>query len=110
MASTADASQPGPEVHVHGGQGVQVGTGNRQLNIGDLKIFEAPVLIGDGVQINYSYQMTWSDGVTPPPLADRSGAVASPYRGLAAFGERDAHFISAGKRPLLMSWSGCPGA
>ena len=49
------------------------------------------LLVGDhGTQINYFYRGTWTDGVAPPPLVSRSGAITSPYRGLSAFGERDA--------------------
>lgn len=54
------------------------------------------VQIGDGsFQINYIYHdaLTWTDGVTRPPLIDRAGAVESPYRGLGAFGEQDAPFF-----------------
>ena len=48
--------------------------------------------VGDGnTQIVYSYSArTWTDGVAPPPLVDTSGSITSPYRGLAAFEERDA--------------------
>ena len=50
------------------------------------------LLIGDqGTQINYFYKgTTWTDGVAPPPLVSMSGTITSPYRGLSAFGERDA--------------------
>ncbi len=50
------------------------------------------VQIGEGnTQIIYTYnRLTWTDGVSPPPLADVSGAIESPYRGLSAFEERDA--------------------
>ena len=61
-------------VDARGGLGVQVGEGN--------------------TQIIYAYSRgTWTDGVAPPPLASVSGAVESPYRGLAAFGEGDAPFF-----------------
>jgi WD40 repeat protein len=52
------------------------------------------VQVGDGnTQIVYTYnQLTWTDGVTPPPLVSASGAIDSPYRGLGAFEERDAAF------------------
>ncbi|SDL28319.1 hypothetical protein [Nonomuraea jiangxiensis] len=51
------------------------------------------VLIGDhGTQINYYYGRTATDGVAPPPLVTVSGEIESPYRGLAAFEERDAAF------------------
>ncbi|WP_330230972.1 hypothetical protein OHA40_34455 [Nocardia sp. NBC_00508] len=48
--------------------------------------------VGEGnTQIVYSYTAgTWTDGVAPPPLVDISGTITSPYRGLAAFEERDA--------------------
>jgi len=49
------------------------------------------LLVGDqGTQINYFYKGTWTDGVAPPPLVSMSGTITSPYRGLSAFGERDA--------------------
>jgi WD40 repeat protein len=49
------------------------------------------LLVGDqGTQVNYFYQGTWTDGVAPAPLVGMSGAIDSPYRGLGAFGERDA--------------------
>jgi WD40 repeat protein len=53
------------------------------------------VQIGDGTtQINYYYaERTWADGVVAPPLADISGVIGSPYRGLSAFEERDAAFF-----------------
>ena len=53
------------------------------------------VQVGDGnTQIIYAYgQLTWTDGVAPPPLVSRSGVVDSPYRGLGAFEERDAGFF-----------------
>jgi WD40 repeat protein len=51
------------------------------------------VLIGDGLQVNYFYNGTWTDGFAPPPLVSGSGAVDSPYRGLSAFGDRDAAFF-----------------
>src|ERR1700753_4343639 len=53
------------------------------------------VQVGDGsTQIIYSYnRLTWTDGVTPPPLVDVLGEVDSPYRGLRAFEERDAAFF-----------------
>jgi hypothetical protein len=52
------------------------------------------VQVGDSnTQIVYTYnQLTWTDGVAPPPLATVTGQVQSPYRGLAAFDERDAAF------------------
>jgi len=49
------------------------------------------LLVGDkGTQINYFYKGTWTDGVAPAPLVSMSGTITSPYRGLSAFGERDA--------------------
>jgi WD40 repeat protein len=53
------------------------------------------VQVGEGnVQIVYSYGgLTSTDGVALPPLASVSGMVASPYRGLGAFEERDAVFF-----------------
>jgi WD40 repeat protein len=49
------------------------------------------LLVGDqGTQINYFYKGTWTDGVASPPLVSMSGTITSPYRGLSAFGERDA--------------------
>ncbi len=49
------------------------------------------LLVGDqGTQINYFYKGTWTDGVAPAPLVSMSGTITSPYRGLGAFGERDA--------------------
>ena len=55
----AAGSRAGHTVHVHGGQGVQVGTGDQVNNFA-----------GDGAtQIICTYkQLTWTDGVTPPPL------------------------------------------
>jgi hypothetical protein len=50
----------------------------------------------ENVQINYFVsrdRLTLSDGVQRPPLVDSSGTVESPYRGLGAFGERDAPFF-----------------
>ena len=51
--------------------------------------------VGDGnFQANYTYNvLTWTDGVALPPLVGVSGMVASPYRGLGAFEERDAAFF-----------------
>ncbi|WP_405070884.1 hypothetical protein OG558_15425 [Kribbella sp. NBC_01510] len=51
--------------------------------------------IGDGnTQIIYSYnRLTWTDGVSPPPLIAVSGRIESPYRGLRAFEEQDAAFF-----------------
>lgn len=70
-AATTSAS-PG-SVDARGAVGVQVGDSN--------------------TQIVYTYnQLTWTDGVAPPPLATVTGHVQSPYRGLAAFDERDAAF------------------
>ncbi|RKT88399.1 WD40 repeat [Saccharopolyspora antimicrobica] len=61
-------------VDAHSATGVQVGEGN--------------------TQIVYSYRTgTWVEGATPRPLVDVRGKVESPYRGLAAFGERDAAFF-----------------
>jgi hypothetical protein len=53
------------------------------------------VQVGEGsTQIIYTYnRLTWTDGVVPPPLADVSGVIDSPYRGLSAFEERDAAFF-----------------
>ena len=53
------------------------------------------VQVGEGgTQINYYYgERTWADGVVAPPLADVSGVIDSPYRGLSAFEERDAAFF-----------------
>jgi WD40 repeat protein len=53
------------------------------------------VQVGEGgTQINYYYgERTWADVVVAPPLADVSGAIDSPYRGLSAFEERDAPFF-----------------
>jgi hypothetical protein len=49
------------------------------------------VLIGDqGLQINYFYRGTWTDGVAPSPLVSMRGEIISPYRGLSAFEECDA--------------------
>jgi WD40 repeat protein len=47
--------------------------------------------VGDqSTQVNYFYHGTWTDGVAPRPLVGMSGSIDSPYRGLGAFGERDA--------------------
>ena len=52
------------------------------------------VQVGDGnFQINYRYQLTLTDGVAPPPIVGICGVIDSPYRGLRAFGERDAAFF-----------------
>jgi WD40 repeat protein len=52
------------------------------------------VLVGEhSTQINYFYSQTWMSGPAPPPLVGISGEVDSPYRGLSAFGERDAAFF-----------------
>jgi WD40 repeat protein len=53
------------------------------------------VQVGEGsTQINYYYgERTWAHTVVAPPLADVSGAIDSPYRGLSAFEERDAPFF-----------------
>ena len=86
-SSVSADSDPGPRlawgqtgdvgsypVDARGATGVQVGEGN--------------------TQIIYTYnRLTWTDGVAPPPLADVSGVVDSPYRGLNAFEERDAAFF-----------------
>jgi WD40 repeat protein len=54
----------------------------------------AAVQIGDqGTQINYFYNGTWTDGVAAAPLVNLSGTITSPYRGLSAFGERDAELF-----------------
>jgi len=50
----------------------------------------------ENVQVNYFVsrdRLTLTDGVNRPPLVDISGTVESPYRGLGAFGERDAPFF-----------------
>lgn len=57
------------------------------------------VQVGDGnVQIVYSYNRTWTDGVAPPPISDFRGSVDSPYRGLTSFDERDAAFFFGRER------------
>ena len=69
-----DSGSGGPSVDARGAMGVQVGE--------------------HGTQINYYYgERTWADGVAAPPLADVSGVIDSPYRGLNAFEERDAAFF-----------------
>ncbi|WP_028922565.1 hypothetical protein [Pseudonocardia acaciae] len=51
------------------------------------------MLIGDfGVQINY-YNGTWTATRVSPPLADESGEIESPYRGLSQFEQRDERFF-----------------
>ncbi len=50
-------------------------------------------ITGHGTQINYFYRGTATDGVAPPPLVTVSGRIDSPYRGLAAFEERDSPFF-----------------
>jgi hypothetical protein len=58
--------------------GLQAGDGNTQ----------------DNTRIIYTYNnLTWADGVALPPLVSVSGVLDSPYRGLAAFEERDAGFF-----------------
>ena len=70
----AQGNGDGGAVDARGAMGVQVGEGN--------------------TQIIYTYgHLTWSDGVISPPLATFSGVIDSPYRGLAAFEERDAAFF-----------------
>ena len=64
----------GHRVDARGAMGVQVGEGSTQINY-------------------YYAERTWADGVAAPPLADVSGAIDSPYRGLSAFEERDAAFF-----------------
>jgi WD40 repeat protein len=61
-----------------GARGVQVGDGNFQVNY-------HIVQPGD--------RLTAADGMIRPPLVSSSGTVESPYRGLGAFGERDAPFF-----------------
>jgi hypothetical protein len=52
------------------------------------------VQVGEGnTQINYYIGVTVTDGVAQPPLVGVSGVIKSPYRGLSAFGERDAPFF-----------------
>jgi hypothetical protein len=53
------------------------------------------VQVGDrNTQIIYTYNdLTWTDGVAPPPLVSVSGVIDSPYRGLSAFEEQDAPFF-----------------
>jgi len=53
------------------------------------------VQVGErNTQIIYTYNnLTWTDGVVPPPLANVSGVIDSPYRGLSAFEEQDAPFF-----------------
>jgi WD40 repeat protein len=52
------------------------------------------VQVGDrNIQINYYSQRTWTDGITAPPIANDSGLIDSPFRGLSAFEERDAAFF-----------------
>ncbi len=55
----------------------------------------AGVQVGDHntTIINAYGGVTWSGGVAPAPLVGVSGVVDSPYRGLSAFGERDAGFF-----------------
>ena len=51
----------------------------------------APV-VGDYAHVALHFHLheeTWTDGVAPEPLVSESGMIASPYRGLNAFGERD---------------------
>ena len=62
--------QPRPDVRVFSSQGVQIGDNTVQYNL----------------YVDRIDQLTWSDRVLPPPLAEGS----SPYRGLAPFGEQDA--------------------
>ncbi len=64
------SADPGHRIDARGAEGVQIGD--------------------QSTQVNYFYNGTWTDGVAPPPLVGMSGTIASPYRGLRAFGERDA--------------------
>jgi hypothetical protein len=51
------------------------------------------VLAGDfGIQVNV-FHGTWTDAMAPPPLADQSGNVESPYRGLSPFEQWDERFF-----------------
>lgn len=84
---------------VHGsvtGAVVQAGVVH-QLSMTETTIGHASgVQVGKGnTQIIYTYNNagTWTDGVAPPPLVDLSGTIESPYRGLAAYEERDAPFF-----------------
>lgn len=84
MASEHDGSARGNVNRVEGvvhGDVVQAGAVEGSLQIGD-----------HNTQINYHYGKTVTDGVAPPPLITVTGSVVSPYRGLAAFEERDAAF------------------
>jgi WD40 repeat protein len=45
------------------------------------------------VQINVYAPGTWADSSAQRPLADASGVIASPYRGLGVFEERDEEFF-----------------
>ncbi len=69
----------GSRVDARGAVGVQIGEGN--------------------TQIIYTYNRTWTNRVAPPPLADVSGVIDSPYRGLNAFGEGDAAFFFGRETP-----------
>ncbi len=54
----------------------------------------AAVQVGDGsTQINYNYQGVPWPGTPRAPQVGWAGPVESPYRGLSAYGERDAAFF-----------------
>jgi hypothetical protein len=95
-----------------------LGAGTRHVRPGDGDRYRvdardaAGVQVGEGnTQIIYSYSnLTWTDGVVPPPLASVSGRIDSPYRGLYAFEERDAPFFfgrEAAVDRVLGLMSGC---
>ena len=83
---SADPGAGGPQVRGRAGGG-----GKYPVDAGGAM----GVQVGEGnTQIIYSYdRVTWTDGVAPPPLADVSGVIDSPYRGLSPFEERDAAFF-----------------
>ena len=88
---------PGTE-HVQGQPDPGAGPVQRQPDAGGKSSVDARgamgVQVGEGnFQINYSYRLTLTDGVAPPPIVSVSGVIDSPYRGLRAFGERDAAFF-----------------
>ncbi len=82
-------------------------------------------LVGDNntqnnTQIVYAFtapggELGWSGGTLPPPLVSVSGDIDSPYRGLSAFGERDAAFffgreaVTAGVLDRLSALATAPG-
>ena len=64
------------------------------------------LLVGDqGTQVNYFFKGTWTDRNHASAAVQMSGTIISPYRGLNAFGERDAALSFAVRLPSARCWS-----